>query len=49
LCFQYLRIRNEEAVLRATFPEYAAYARQTPMLLPGPGPWRKPTRELQLQ
>jgi protein-S-isoprenylcysteine O-methyltransferase Ste14 len=49
LCFQYLRIRNEEAVLRATFPEYAAYARQTPMLLPGLAPRRKPTRELQPQ
>ncbi len=35
LCFQYLRIRNEEGVLRSAFTEYAAYAEQTPMLLPG--------------
>ncbi|WP_202306225.1 methyltransferase family protein [Mesorhizobium sp. L-8-10] len=34
LGFQYLRIRNEESVLRTAFPEYAAYAEQVPMLLP---------------
>jgi len=34
LVFQYLRILNEETVLRETFPEYDAYARQTPMLVP---------------
>ncbi|MDH4022569.1 MAG: isoprenylcysteine carboxylmethyltransferase family protein [Gammaproteobacteria bacterium] len=49
LFFQYLRIRNEEAVLRSVFPEYASYALQTPMLLPGLAPRRKPTRELQPQ
>ncbi|AEH87120.1 methyltransferase family protein [Mesorhizobium opportunistum] len=31
---QYRRARNEEAVLRQTFPEYADYARHVPMLLP---------------
>jgi protein-S-isoprenylcysteine O-methyltransferase Ste14 len=32
LYFQYRRILNEERVLRATFPEYAEYARRVPML-----------------
>jgi len=49
LCFQYLRIRNEESVLSSTFPEYASYALQTPMLLPGLATRRKATRELQPQ
>lgn len=49
LCFQYLRIRNEEAVLRTEFPEYATYALQTPMLLPGLVPRQKSTGQLQPQ
>ena len=32
LSFQYRRILNEERVLSATFPEYAAYAKRVPML-----------------
>ncbi|ESY75778.1 isoprenylcysteine carboxyl methyltransferase [Mesorhizobium sp. LNHC252B00] len=32
--FQYRRARNEEAILRQTFPEYDGYARRVPMLLP---------------
>jgi protein-S-isoprenylcysteine O-methyltransferase Ste14 len=32
LSFQYRRILNEERVLGATFPEYAAYAKRVPML-----------------
>jgi protein-S-isoprenylcysteine O-methyltransferase Ste14 len=32
--FQVRRMLNEEAVLRATFPEYGDYARKTPRLLP---------------
>jgi protein-S-isoprenylcysteine O-methyltransferase Ste14 len=32
---QLRRIHHEEKVLRATFPEYSAYARATPMLVPG--------------
>ncbi|MGN6514433.1 MAG: methyltransferase family protein [Rhizomicrobium sp.] len=35
LGFQLWRIRNEEAVLRQTFPEYDAYAAKTARLLPG--------------
>ncbi len=35
LLLQIQRARNEEAVLRATFPEYEDYARRVPMLLPG--------------
>lgn len=31
---QYRRARNEEAILRQTFPEYDGYARRVPMLLP---------------
>jgi protein-S-isoprenylcysteine O-methyltransferase Ste14 len=31
---QYRRARNEEAILRQTFPEYDEYARRVPMLLP---------------
>ncbi len=34
LLFQIRRMRNEEAVLRAAFPEYADYARRTPRLVP---------------
>jgi protein-S-isoprenylcysteine O-methyltransferase Ste14 len=34
LAFQYLRIRNEEAVLREAFPEFQAYSESVPMLLP---------------
>jgi protein-S-isoprenylcysteine O-methyltransferase Ste14 len=29
------RAQYEESVLRATFPEYADYARRVPMLIPG--------------
>ena len=35
LGFQVLRMRNEEEVLRASFPEYAAYAARTRRLIPG--------------
>jgi protein-S-isoprenylcysteine O-methyltransferase Ste14 len=31
---QFRRARNEEAILRQTFPEYDDYARRVPMLLP---------------
>lgn len=31
---QYRRARNEEGILRETFPEYEAYAERVPMLLP---------------
>ncbi|RUX98011.1 MULTISPECIES: isoprenylcysteine carboxylmethyltransferase family protein [unclassified Mesorhizobium] len=31
---QYRRAKNEEAILRQTFPEYNDYARRVPMLLP---------------
>ncbi|MES0200033.1 isoprenylcysteine carboxylmethyltransferase family protein [Mesorhizobium sp. M0011] len=31
---QYRRAKNEEAILRQTFPEYHAYERTTPMLIP---------------
>ncbi|MBZ9800015.1 methyltransferase family protein [Mesorhizobium sp. ES1-4] len=31
---QYRRARNEEGILRQTFPEYDAYARRVPMLFP---------------
>jgi protein-S-isoprenylcysteine O-methyltransferase Ste14 len=31
---QYQRARNEEGILRQTFPEYDEYARRVPMLLP---------------
>lgn len=31
---QYRRARNEEGILRETFPEYDEYARRVPMLLP---------------
>jgi protein-S-isoprenylcysteine O-methyltransferase Ste14 len=34
LGFQYRRVLHEERVLRATFPEYAAYADRVPMLGP---------------
>ena len=34
LVFQYLRIINEEKILREAFPEYGAYAQMTPMLIP---------------
>jgi len=44
LAFQYLRIRNEEEVLQSVFPQYAAYADQTPMLVPGLATRRKATR-----
>lgn len=33
--FQVRRMRNEEAVLRRTFPEYDDYARRVPMFVPG--------------
>ena len=32
--FQLRRMTNEETVLRAVFPEYAAYARRTPKVIP---------------
>jgi protein-S-isoprenylcysteine O-methyltransferase Ste14 len=35
LGFQLQRMRNEERVLGATFPEYAAYAARTRRLIPG--------------
>lgn len=35
LALQIRRAQNEERILRATFPEYAAYAQRVPMLLPG--------------
>ena len=35
LWFQFLRMRYEEGVLRAAFPEYADYARRTARLIPG--------------
>jgi protein-S-isoprenylcysteine O-methyltransferase Ste14 len=35
LGFQLQRMRNEELVLRETFPEYQAYATRTPRLIPG--------------
>jgi protein-S-isoprenylcysteine O-methyltransferase Ste14 len=34
-CLQLQRMRNEEAVLRAAFPEYGAYAERVPCWLPG--------------
>jgi protein-S-isoprenylcysteine O-methyltransferase Ste14 len=34
-CFQVFRMFNEESVLRATFPEYAAYTARTACLIPG--------------
>lgn len=34
LTFQYRRLVNEEKVLQAAFPEYDAYRRATPMLIP---------------
>jgi protein-S-isoprenylcysteine O-methyltransferase Ste14 len=34
LAFQLQRMRNEEAVLARSFPDYAAYARRTPRLVP---------------
>ncbi|MDD3883443.1 MAG: isoprenylcysteine carboxylmethyltransferase family protein [Gallionella sp.] len=33
--FQIRRMLNEERILAATFPEYAAYAQRTPRLIPG--------------
>ena len=33
--FQLIRMRNEEAVLMRTFPEYADYMLRTPRLIPG--------------
>lgn len=33
--FQLLRMRNEEAVLARSFPDYAAYAQRTARLVPG--------------
>ena len=35
LALQIRRAQYEEAVLRATFPDYAQYARAVPMLIPG--------------
>jgi protein-S-isoprenylcysteine O-methyltransferase Ste14 len=34
LAIQFRRMHHEEAVLRANFPEYAAYAAATPMIVP---------------
>ncbi len=39
-CLQLRRMHNEEKVLGAAFPEYAAYAERTPRLLPGFRPAR---------
>jgi protein-S-isoprenylcysteine O-methyltransferase Ste14 len=33
--FQLRRMTNEEKVLGAAFPEYAAYAAETPRIIPG--------------
>lgn len=38
--FQYVRMRNEERVLAQTFPDYAAYMKHTPMLMPHLGFFR---------
>ncbi len=35
IAFQLRRMRNEEAVLAETFPEYTAYSEQTARLIPG--------------
>jgi len=35
IAFQLRRMYNEEAVLAATFPEYAAYQARTARLIPG--------------
>jgi protein-S-isoprenylcysteine O-methyltransferase Ste14 len=35
ITFQLLRIRNEEDVLKSTFPEYASYMARTNRLVPG--------------
>lgn len=34
IAFQFRRMVNEEKVLRATFPEYEAYAQRVPMIIP---------------
>lgn len=38
---QLRRMHNEEQVLRAAFPEYAAYAERTPQWFPMPSSWRR--------
>lgn len=38
---QLRRMHNEEKVLRAAFPEYAAYAERTPQWFPMPLGWRR--------
>ncbi len=35
IAFQLRRMHNEEIILAETFPEYAAYRRQTARLIPG--------------
>jgi protein-S-isoprenylcysteine O-methyltransferase Ste14 len=40
-CLQLRRMRNEEEVLRAAFPEYAAYAERTPRWFPVPLRFRR--------
>jgi protein-S-isoprenylcysteine O-methyltransferase Ste14 len=35
LGFQLRRMRNEEAILISTFPEYGAYKEKTARLIPG--------------
>jgi protein-S-isoprenylcysteine O-methyltransferase Ste14 len=40
-CLQLRRMYNEEKVLRAAFPEYAAYAERTPRWFPMPSAWRQ--------
>jgi protein-S-isoprenylcysteine O-methyltransferase Ste14 len=40
-CLQYRRMQNEEEILRAAFPEYAAYARRTPRWFPMPSSRRQ--------
>lgn len=40
-CLQLRRMRNEEKVLGAAFPEYAAYAERTPQWIPALPGWRR--------
>lgn len=35
IALQFRRMQNEEGVLRAAFPDYAAYAARVPMIIPG--------------
>jgi protein-S-isoprenylcysteine O-methyltransferase Ste14 len=40
IALQFRRMHNEEKVLRAAFPDYAAYAERVPMIVPGLRPAR---------